>query len=146
MDVWNLSQHSTVATPLLADVTNEFILSPPTTITTFNNTSNMDQAFTLPASLRTPTNKSQYSFNDRYGKQVNLTPADYTFLKHFRIYQSLANHQLAANFSFNESFNQMHGCPSTQMPMGNLISMILYTLVFIVGLTGNSLVIYVVLR
>ncbi|XP_063708738.1 somatostatin receptor type 2-like [Culicoides brevitarsis] len=37
-------------------------------------------------------------------------------------------------------------CPSIQMPMGNLISMILYTIVCIVGLLGNTLVIYVVLR
>uniref|UniRef100_A0A336N0G3 CSON008889 protein n=1 Tax=Culicoides sonorensis TaxID=179676 RepID=A0A336N0G3_CULSO len=37
-------------------------------------------------------------------------------------------------------------CPSIQMPMGNLISMILYTIVCIIGLLGNTLVIYVVLR
>lgn len=37
-------------------------------------------------------------------------------------------------------------CPSIQMPVGNLIAMIMYTLVFIVGFFGNSLVIYAVLR
>ncbi|XP_053689980.1 somatostatin receptor type 2-like [Sabethes cyaneus] len=37
-------------------------------------------------------------------------------------------------------------CPSIQMPIGNLISMILYAIVAIVGLFGNTLVIYVVLR
>lgn len=41
---------------------------------------------------------------------------------------------------------QFTPCPSIQMPMGNLISMILYTIVCIVGLLGNTLVIYVVLR
>ncbi|XP_058459943.1 somatostatin receptor type 2-like [Malaya genurostris] len=37
-------------------------------------------------------------------------------------------------------------CPSIQMPIGNLISMILYAIVAIIGLFGNTLVIYVVLR
>lgn len=37
-------------------------------------------------------------------------------------------------------------CPSIQMPVGSLISMILYAIVCIVGLFGNTLVIYVVLR
>lgn len=48
-------------------------------------------------------------------------------------------------FSPNDSF-LFPPCPSIQMPMGNLISMVLYTLVCIVGLLGNTLVIYVVLR
>ncbi|KXJ76119.1 hypothetical protein RP20_CCG010119 [Aedes albopictus] len=37
-------------------------------------------------------------------------------------------------------------CPSIQMPIGNLISMILYAIVGLIGLFGNTLVIYVVLR
>ncbi|XP_062564458.1 somatostatin receptor type 2-like [Armigeres subalbatus] len=37
-------------------------------------------------------------------------------------------------------------CPSIQMPIGNLISMILYAIVALIGLFGNTLVIYVVLR
>lgn len=37
-------------------------------------------------------------------------------------------------------------CPPTQMPMANIFFMILYALVCIVGLMGNTLVIYVVLR
>lgn len=37
-------------------------------------------------------------------------------------------------------------CPSTYMPIENIGFMILYTLVFIIGLMGNTLVIYVVLR
>lgn len=40
----------------------------------------------------------------------------------------------------------MFTCPSNQMPAGNLISMILYAIVCIIGLFGNTLVIYVVLR
>ncbi|XP_053676010.1 somatostatin receptor type 5-like [Anopheles nili] len=45
---------------------------------------------------------------------------------------------------FNDSAFDI--CPSIQMPVGNVISMILYALVAIVGLFGNTLVIYVVLR
>lgn len=37
-------------------------------------------------------------------------------------------------------------CPSIQMPVGNLISTILYAVVCIIGLFGNTLVIYAVLR
>jgi hypothetical protein len=40
----------------------------------------------------------------------------------------------------------MFTCPSNEMPAGNLISMILYAIVCIIGLFGNTLVIYVVLR
>ncbi|XP_055598336.1 somatostatin receptor type 2-like [Uranotaenia lowii] len=47
-------------------------------------------------------------------------------------------------FHYNDS--ALDSCPSIQMPIGNLISMILYAVVAIIGLFGNTLVIYVVLR
>lgn len=37
-------------------------------------------------------------------------------------------------------------CPSTDMPLSNLVFMLLYAAVGIIGLMGNTLVIYVVLR
>lgn len=37
-------------------------------------------------------------------------------------------------------------CPPTHMPMANIFFMILYAIVCIIGLMGNTLVIYVVLR
>lgn len=37
-------------------------------------------------------------------------------------------------------------CPSNQHPVGNVIAIVLYLIVCVVGLFGNSLVIYVVLR
>lgn len=43
---------------------------------------------------------------------------------------------------FNNISHYYYVCPSIQMPVGNLISMILYALVCIVGLFGNTLVIY----
>lgn len=51
---------------------------------------------------------------------------------------NLTNHNNGTIFMFT--------CPSNQMPAGNLISMILYAVVCIIGLFGNTLVIYVVLR
>lgn len=48
-------------------------------------------------------------------------------------------HELYFN---NYSHYYYVSCPSIQMPVGNLISMILYALVCIVGLFGNTLVIY----
>lgn len=52
---------------------------------------------------------------------------------------------------FNEETQNVHNnltmaCPSTEMPWSNIVFMILYAVVAIVGLLGNSLVIYVVLR
>lgn len=37
-------------------------------------------------------------------------------------------------------------CPPIEMPVSNIISMILYAIVCIIGVMGNTLVIYVVLR
>lgn len=54
-------------------------------------------------------------------------------------------HRNIANVN-NESEYHYSSCPSIQMPVGSLISMILYAIVCIVGLFGNTLVIYVVLR
>ncbi|XP_035789057.1 somatostatin receptor type 3-like isoform X2 [Anopheles albimanus] len=53
------------------------------------------------------------------------------------------HHPFFSSF-FNDSAAE--ACPSIQMPVGNTISMILYALVAIVGLFGNTLVIYVVMR
>lgn len=73
-------------------------------------------------------------------------------------YVNLLN-TLSTNFNLTmdmlTNFHMMYGhgneslslsCPSIQMPMANLISMILYACVCVVGLLGNTLVIYVVLR
>lgn len=50
-------------------------------------------------------------------------------------------------FFFSNESSYLHPpCPSIQMPLGNYISMLLYSIVGIVGLVGNTLVIYVVLR
>lgn len=55
-------------------------------------------------------------------------------------------HELFYNDYNNYTFYDQKVCPSIQMPVGNLISMILFALVCIVGLFGNTLVIYAVLR
>lgn len=49
------------------------------------------------------------------------------------------------NASINDSMHYVT-CPSVQNPTGNVIAIILYLLVCIIGTFGNSLVIYVVLR
>lgn len=48
--------------------------------------------------------------------------------------------------NLNHTIHEYISCPSIQMPVGNMISMILYTIVCIIGLFGNTLVIYVVIR
>lgn len=47
---------------------------------------------------------------------------------------------------FNANEPLYSACPPVQNPVGSLIAMILYAIVCIVGLLGNTLVIYVVLR
>lgn len=42
--------------------------------------------------------------------------------------------------------NNYTTCPSTEMPWSSAVFMVLYSVVAIVGLLGNTLVIYVVLR
>ena len=49
------------------------------------------------------------------------------------------------NFTTNDSMQYLT-CASTQNPTGNVIAMILYIIVCCVGLFGNTLVIYVVLK
>lgn len=82
--------------------------------------------------------------------QFNLTLALLKAYKYWWNISSTNPHHLFFSFNnftfYNETTNPFSPCPSIQMPMGNLISMILYTVVCIVGLLGNTLVIYVVLR
>ncbi|XP_055853757.1 somatostatin receptor type 5-like [Episyrphus balteatus] len=55
--------------------------------------------------------------------------------------------QLSNDTSSNSSFFDEDGmCPTSQNAIGNFITMVLYAAVCIVGLFGNTLVIYVVLR
>lgn len=50
------------------------------------------------------------------------------------------------NFTTPNDSMQYVTCPSIQNPMGNVVAIILYLVVCIVGTFGNALVIYVVLR
>lgn len=62
-------------------------------------------------------------------------------------YNDIYNFSYYHHKLFNETlYHSYHTCPSLQMPVGNLISMILYAVICIIGLFGNTLVIYVVLR
>jgi hypothetical protein len=67
----------------------------------------------------------------------HFTPSEYPILN-----SSFFGHDADSN----QSFFPMH-CPSAgPNNLGRYISMILFTIVCIIGLFGNSLVIYVVLR
>lgn len=48
------------------------------------------------------------------------------------------------NSTVNSTMEDM--CPQAGTPISNVVFMMLYAIVFIIGLTGNTLVIYVVLR
>lgn len=55
-------------------------------------------------------------------------------------------HEANRRFGSGLLGNDHSACPSLDMPVGNAISMVLYAIVFVVGLVGNTLVIYVVVR
>lgn len=80
----------------------------------------------LPLSLQDNINLT--AFISAHHHRWNVTPYQYPF------------------FFFSNDSLPFPPCPSIQMPMGNFISMVLYTFVCIIGLLGNTLVIYVVLR
>lgn len=46
----------------------------------------------------------------------------------------------------NETLDTMNYCPSFKNPISNLILVVLYSFVCLVGVVGNSLVIFVVLK
>lgn len=50
------------------------------------------------------------------------------------------------NSTVNSTMDEFMSCPPPGMPISNVFFMMLYAIVFIIGLTGNTLVIYVVLR
>lgn len=74
--------------------------------------------------------------------QTNDTRSAINYL-HQYILQALYPFQ---NFTMQNESMQYVTCPSIHNPMGNVIAIILYLVVCIVGSFGNSLVIYVVLR
>lgn len=47
---------------------------------------------------------------------------------------------------YGDNETQSLHCPSIHMPLATYIAMVLYAIVCVVGLLGNTLVIYVVLR
>lgn len=98
-----------------------------TTITTAITTTTSDIFVDLFSSNHNLINFKTFLFNNNF----NITAASNRFYNQ--------------NFTYNDTYLYLT-CPSIHMPMGNLISMILYTIVCIVGIFGNSLVIYVVLR
>lgn len=50
------------------------------------------------------------------------------------------------DFNYSNHSNSNFTCPSIEMPLSNMVFMMLYAVVCIIGLMGNTLVIYVVLR
>lgn len=87
-------------------------------------------------------------------RQKTHVPATMTNFNYINLLNTLStNFNLSLEMLTNLHLMYGHGnetsnlhCPTIQMPVANLISMILYTIVCVVGLLGNTLVIYVVLR
>lgn len=74
--------------------------------------------------------------------QVNHTTAlsDYTSVD----YKNVTNNY--SEFFDNETADTMNYCPNVNSPISNLILMSLYLIVCVLGLLGNSLVLFVVIR
>lgn len=100
------------------------------------------------------------SFNSMNGSEtdVNRLPPPSTnetrmLMSYFHQYFRQQQHfQQQSLFPYHSNATQINDpyeymtCPSIQSPMKNVVAIILYLVVCIVGLFGNSLVIYVVLR
>jgi allatostatin C receptor len=89
-----------------------------------------------------------FSFNASNNSAMYPPPTNETrvFMNYFHQYilSSLYNPYQNSS-SINDSLDYIT-CPSIQYPMKNVVAIILYLVVCIVGLFGNSLVIYVVMR
>lgn len=76
---------------------------------------------------------------------LNSSPSSYVAASSFE-----ATTMMAAWNGHNDTDHDHHlnvtMCPPTQMPISNLAVMIMYAIVCLIGLLGNTLVIYVVLR
>lgn len=105
-------------------------IAPPTASFSAAPTAPMMQS-QLPMQPLVPLQSFVDTLNETYLKFLTINDWNTTFYHHQRF--------------LNESSHHLT-CPSIHMPIGNLISMILYGIVCIVGLLGNTLVIYVVLR
>lgn len=89
--------------------------------------------------------------NAMYGGVANNSNSSVAYQFPLFYYGIGAGNEYNASFyhkilSSQNNESDHYTCPSIQMPVGSLISMILYAIVCIVGLFGNTLVIYVVLR
>lgn len=79
--------------------------------------------------------------NKSYQHQQNYTRTEIDYLHQYIMQTFFPFH----NATINDSLHYVT-CPSIQNPTGNVIAIILYLVVCIIGTFGNSLVIYVVLR
>jgi allatostatin C receptor len=66
-------------------------------------------------------------------------------MNHFHQYILQTFYSYHNDSSYNDSLEYL-SCPSIQYPLKNVVAIVLYLVVCVVGLFGNSLVIYVVLR
>lgn len=69
-----------------------------------------------------------------------------TFLSIYDITTNVPENDVTGTDDYSNFSNSNFTCPPMEMPLSNFIFMMLYAVVCIIGLMGNTLVIYVVLR
>lgn len=77
---------------------------------------------------------------------IESTPDAYLFEAAYGFSSEYPNWTHFNENSLGGNFSEFHRCGEGPNNLGRYISMILFTLVCIIGLFGNTLVIYVVLR
>lgn len=109
----------------------------------------MNDTDSIPWNMNTISSNHQRNFLSILFQNIsnmNRTPTNES-----RIFMNYIHHLMTSLNSFenspsiNESLEYMN-CASIQYPMKNVVAIILYFIVCVVGLFGNSLVIYVVMR
>lgn len=89
--------------------------------------------------------ESEFNVTTALTKLIGSNPAVFHNLTSLYPFYPL-NLSLYHKFLINSNEPLYTACPPVQNPIGSLVAMILYAIVCIVGLFGNTLVIYVVLR
>lgn len=116
---------------------NKILIMPSQRLTTNSFLSMLLRNLNGSMNMNFTTNSSKL-----FQPQTNDTRSAINYFHQYILQTFYPTHNATA---LNETL-QYVTCPSIQNPMGNVIAIILYLVVCIVGIFGNSLVIYVVLR
>jgi allatostatin C receptor len=107
----------------------------------------MNDTDSIPWNMHTISSNHQRNFLSILFQNISMNRAPTNESRIFMnyVHHLMTLHSIQNSPSINESLEYIN-CASIQYPMSNVVAIILYFIVCVVGLFGNSLVIYVVMR